>query len=470
LREVHKDLGTVASIVAEHFSDARRQQEFLEVAEEQLRACVETLDATEVASPFDHNNLADFYRQLGEHAQPTAATPYYKDARGQMKLAFDVARPGDPAFHHTLAMIHRSEKDYPSGFNVLCEYTAALATAGDDQDVEQYVGNQILAAQLAAQLSPQEAGLQAAVRLLEEANGFVELVRGRLGKSYTDLKIQIREFLGFAYLQTPRREADALAAFREVMTLAPGDRRAAAKYRSRVGYVNASGRRARILRRESALSQGARLLEEAQPHLDAVLTYAAGATIDGATPAAAREARIRQVLDAVRAAQLIAEEYFAGHETIKANALAARIGPLLSMLQGALQQQAGTAVDGAIRQAARRVAARHALLSARLLVRADPTVDSADTVGKVEQMLRGAKGVAPEFDCQAELELGALLLTAARLGKGDADKHYKAAVLALERAIEPDAPQLRTEAIRQLSLAYGMRGMIRRKGKGSAAE
>jgi hypothetical protein len=121
-----------------------------------------------------------------------------------------------------------------------------------------------------------------------------------------------------------------------------------------------------------------------------------------------------------------------------------------------------------IRGQLRRCEARRWFLSGRLLIRQDPTYQSITLIPDVESQFNKARGLDADLDCRIDLELGDLLVTAARLGRGDVTELYGRAVLALERAAGRDAPALRTDTIRALADAYARRQSLLRRTKGSA--
>ena len=476
LREVRKDLGDVASLVADQLSALPKRRALFAIAEEHLEKCAEDIEG-EAPTVLDHNNLADLYRQLGDLSRKgdndiAKANDYDRLAHEQIDKAFTHGRPSDPAVHHTLALLLFSEQRLRDALLALAEYSKDHALRGDDQDREQYVDNQILAAKLAVAQYPagDVCGLALAAATLEDAAKLVVTARGRFdaGTSAT-LQARLDELLAFAYLQLPGREERAVDAFKRLLAW-PADKRVSAdELRARIGYATALARSARLQRRQFSRSAAERLRARASDEIDSVRGLLEKSSAD----AAGRRLQPGSVgvwLDAVRAMQLLAEERFAGSEGQLAQSLADHETDILSTLGTALGSAASSGQDAEAGNALRRVVVRHALLCARLRVEADPDLSKEDTVAKVKEMLEKARGATALYECQADLELGSLLLTSAHLGKGDPRKDYIASVASFERAVERDAPSLRAETVRALAQAYALRASILRRAKPSARE
>ena len=460
LREVYKDLGAIASIVAEYAADAAAAQRLFDRAAPYLIRCTETLEG-EAASAIDYNNLADFYRQLGDAAalrgQRAQAQTHYAAADEQMMRVFAATRPGDPAFHNTAALLYQAEGRHAEALRVLAEYSSdlALSPAADRQDREQYLDNQILAARLTVGPMPTLLSLTQARAILMAADSFLDRTRGEFTPgTCSRLLTEILQLLAFAELQLPNAELAAALTFGRLFADAEWKPAPLVALRARIGRARARGRAARVYRRRAEPQQAAAMRESAVKDAAEIVKALDNERLepDAAAP------RTGLWIDATRALLLLAEEELSASELGEARKHGDAAGKLLMALD-AVAVAAGA--DGPLRIPSREQSARLALLDIQLLRLADPDLDKAETITTVRSRIAGARGFNARYESLADLALASLLLRSVQLRRGDPPRDYDAAVMALERASERDVPSLRGEIIRELARAYGMRVSVR---------
>lgn len=457
-REFAKDIGSILSIYAEFGPLSDRKALLLEACPH-LEASVQQPDPNEPPTPLDHNNLADLYRQLAVLADPPDAARLFTLAHGEVDQA--LAKELDPTFHETRALLLLAQGRGGEAAKVL---EPCVGETRDDglcsKDRVQSVQNQLLAAKISVK-SLGDDGVRPAIGILDSALRYVARVRTELKGEAEEFEANITELLSFAHLRI-NDYPKAVERFDTLIAL-PGwaGATSATKLRARVGRVLALGGYARRERRQSSYPAAKTLrARAAQDVADVLGLMKATVKLD----TAGRQRLVEGLwLDAVRAIQLTAEELYAGFESTAAQSMAGELAPLLTTLAGPLDARVDA--EGVERRAVlRRVQSRNALLTARLLLRLQPNT-TEETLGKVVEALKGARGSERALDCQADLEEGVARLTAVRLGIGDVEREYTQAIDALERASREDAPALRGETIRVLAQAYAMRPMVRKKKK-----
>ena len=469
VRELLKDLGSIGSILAEYASPAALQADLFQQAEADLGACLVPIDGA-AHSALDHNNLADLYRQMADVAkqneQPAGVQDaYYAHAHDQLDKAFGLDG-SDPTFCHTRAMVFFSQRRCDKGLRALEDYTKSQAEKARGRDIEQYVDNQILAAKLLAAIGQdgEPPDLTRIVWVLDGAKEFLNRYRVKLGDHTADnLQARIEELLGYAYLQWPRRESSALEAFDRLFKLPQWKPMDVTKVRCCLWRARALIRVARTRRREYSRELAGRLRERARTDLIALVTLLGAFKADSTVPRRRRERNARLRLDTVISLQALAEEYFAGEELERAKGLLNQEADILTSLANLnLPDQTGAQM----RDQVGRSSSRLALLSGRILIRVEP--HTVDLIGKVEEKFNEARGFGAEQDCQIDLELGELLLRSARLRLGTPMHLYDRAVESFERAASHNAPALRNDTIRALSVAYAMRETVMRVAKANS--
>jgi hypothetical protein len=457
-REFSKDIGSILSIYAEFGPLSERKALLLE-ARPHLEASVQQPDPNEPPTPLDHNNLADLYRQLAVLADPLDAAGLFTLAHGEVDQA--LAKERDPIFHGTRALLLLAQGREGEAAKVLEPYVGETRDEGlCSKDRVESVQNQLLAAKISVKGLGDD-GVRPAIGILDSARRYVARVRSELKGDAEEFEANITELLSFAHLRI-KDYPKAVERFDTLIVL-PGwaGATSATKLRARVGRVLALGGYARRERRQSSYPGAKTLRARAAQDVADVLGLMK-ATVKLDTPG--RQRLVEGLwLDAVRAIQLTAEELYAGFESAAAQDMSGELAPLLTTLAGPLDARVDA--EGVERRAVlRRVQSRNALLTARLLLRLQPN-STEETLGKVVEALRSARGSERALDCQADLEEGVARLTAVRLGIGDVEREYTQAIDALERASREDVPTLRGETIRVLAQAYAMRPMVRKKKK-----
>jgi hypothetical protein len=473
IREALKGLGFVLSIAADYPTSRDQRRQFLDRSEPLLKECAGTV-IDEAASAIDFNNLADLYRQFAELTKPDApdkSEEYYRQAVDYSRLA--IATP-DPAFFHTRALIFFSQGKLVEALETLAEYGAAQAEHGDEQDLTQYIENQILAAKLLSRAATdhEPPDRERIAWTLERAAAFAEAHRARLGDEETDTTIaRIDQLLGFAHLHWQGHERKAIAAIDHRFSLRHSKISPASGARSRLYRGQAWTRWARTQRRQFTRGSAASARKDAAKDLMAIAAWIRPIVENQQPPGATQQRTWRLALDIAVALQALADECFAAEETAAARELADEQGKILTRVRAARLD--GTIVGDDRRQVFERLDGcekRRAFLNARIAIRNDPTISDDKLVHDATVLLDEARGLDADLDCYVDLVLGELLLTAARLGKGEVVALYRAAIDSLERAIRHDAPTVRAEAAIALAAAYAARRSILRKTKASAAE
>jgi hypothetical protein len=469
-REINKDYGLIVSLVAEFSTPAQRDRHYTD-ARPHLELCAAPI-GTEPETALDHNNLADLYRQLAALARangdPARADDYSRLAHSEIGKALATDAPGDPAFHHTRALIFYGQQRPLSALQALETYGEAEAARSgvDGQDIEQYVDNQILAVRLISALDasrdvPDPARM---AYVLERALRFLAGVRGKVEASADRLQADLEEMLAFTYLQWPGHEDKAASAFERLFSVRTWQPRPPVRFRCLVGRARALTGLARAQRRNYSTAAASLHRRTAGDVLATLLAMKDQFPVDTTTSPTRRTRNIPRRLDAVLALQALSAEYLAAGELTFSSALAETETLLLASIESALRDR-GDADAARWRRELLLSRARQSFRSGRVLIRTDPALGNADLVAQVETLFQAARGATDELNCRIDLELGALLLTAAAAGKGAADDLSRRGVEALERAAGCDAPALRGEVVRALSSGYARRSAILRRTK-----
>jgi hypothetical protein len=479
-RELLKVVGSIASILGEASRTPDKKAAYLDRALQALAACTKTIDG-DPPSPLDHNNLADVYRQIGDHRRQiddaAGSAEYYALAHRELDVACPPGDPPDPAFCNTRALIFAREKQPLKGWLALERYGEAEAAAADRPDLVQHVENQILAARLAAAVESDLPlpCLGLTVAKLEAARGLVERRRDLLGPATArTLQAQTEELLGYAYLQVPGLESRAADAYNRLRALGDEGAPAEVRWQRRLGRAKALSRLAGSQRRAFSAQVARQFWTDGQADLatsaEAVKPFGLDA---GAASIPRRVRHVRLLVDTVTALQAVAEEGVREGERIAAknlleqeNALLAVLGTALTDV--ALRQGLGRALPD-VESRVRECAARRCYLLARILLRDDPSFSDAGLADKVEANFTAARGASEDLDCRIDLELGEFMLAAALAGQGDVRARYERAIASLELAARRNAPALRGETVRALAEAYARRPAVLRKAKASKA-
>jgi len=456
LREIHKDLGSVSAIFAAHIADIATRQRFLDLALPHYKATVLQLPGKETASSLDHNNFAQFYRELGDAARKAGdigrARDSYVKAHDQIRQAFDDERPSDPAYHDTLARLLLAEGRILEAHGALAEYTVAHARSRAPEELGDYFEIQILAAKLLLRLHEKQpaVGRAAAVQTLERVLAELgELRSGLTADDAASVEAQIQELVGNLHLDPPAEVSLAVAAFERLLALDSSLETPTKKVRAHTSAALAFALAARMRRLESSPLASEELRKKAAKCVTAALeAFKEPDLLDD------------QRLAALQSAQLLIEERLAAHEDKDATTLAEAIAPFLSQLRETMDT--GDIAPSDSTRLLRRLAARHALVSARLKIRGANGAAGPDEIKAIEDLLVPARGIA-QFSAEADLELGVFRLNAARAGGESAMAHWQAAIDAFERASQAAVPAMRAEVFRQVSHAYAIRGAISRK-------
>jgi len=464
-RELLKVIGNIASSLGEYTKTFSHQFDYFSHAGPALIACTSTIDG-ELPSSLDHNNLADFYRQTGN----------YTKAHEEIDSAIRESHEPDPAFFHTRAMIFWQQREPLKALGALEQFGEAEAHQANGQDVEQYVENQLLAARLAVAVDPVNNAryLALAAGILERVDRFVQDPRIPIDKETANrLQVDIEELLGFAYLQLPGRDSDAIEAFDRLDALGGPKAPDEFVWRRRLGRAKALTHLARSQRRNFSSQVAAEQRKRAYTALVASAAMVKPFALEIGVPVARRHRHFRIRLDTVIAVQALAEESFLEVELKTASDLLIQEGDILISLRTAidsdsvLQQSFGEDL-GTIHSQIRLHEARRCFLLGRILMRSDPSFGDVGLIEKVEDNFKAARGINQDLECRIDLEFGEMLLAAALAGKGDADSLYRRAVASLELATTRDAPALRATTIRALADAYARRNTFLRIGKKSA--
>jgi hypothetical protein len=467
LREALKDLGNVLGLAAAYGPRGDRREMFNQ-SFAFLSQCARLVEH-EAPSPMDHNNLGDLYRQLAEletvDRNRDQAVDYYRRAHASIDAAFNGKPKADPAFHDTRAQIFRSEGKPREAIEALEAYTQADAETANALDIAQYVRNQLLIVKLRFGLgsTSDPPDFARIVSTLDNALAFVDAKRAFLGDKEADgLTEEVSQLLGFSCLAWRGHERQAIQAFERFFDLCAWPPPTAMVVRCRIGSAIAHIRLARQHRIEFSRAESERLRNAAAKALDRVKQITDTPDDLPTAPKTSpghlqRNLRLR--LDAAVAYQMLAEEQLAAEETKRAKELSETAASLVAPLTDRF-----TGDD--VGEVARRISqlrARRSFLAALAAIHADPTIEDRELLPKVISNLNEARGINPEMDARIDLALGQLLLSAARLGKGEAPDLYRSAIAALERAAGRDSPVVRAETIAALSAAYAARASILRK-------
>jgi tetratricopeptide (TPR) repeat protein len=194
-RELWKSLGFLYSFLGDYSKAPEKRKQYFTQAMLYLSRCNEEVDG-DPPTPLDRNNLADVYRQLGELPEATRL----------VNQALKEVTVPDPSFYNTQAWIFWNDGQPLSGFLALQHYGETEADKADQQDLEQYVLNQIFAAKLAANIpeASRPSYVALAASRLETARLFVNRKEDRLGKSSANkLLAEIEELLGICTSKFP---------------------------------------------------------------------------------------------------------------------------------------------------------------------------------------------------------------------------------------------------------------------------
>ncbi len=455
-RELYKVLGSIAGVHAD-YSEENKQQ-YLKLTLDAYSACVDEVGG-EAASPLDHNNLADTYRQCGRFDQSL-----YAKAHSEVDIAL-VSSPDDPTFLNTKAMIFIDEKKLDEAATLLTRVAPAKSAKVSSQDIVQYLDNQILAAKvISGTQRPRVVRQSLAADILEAAVRFHQdrgaSIEDRLDRDR--LAADLHELLGFTYLGLQGYERRSVECYECVGRLFHTVHATAeVRWRRRLGTVRAHTWLARAARRKfdfgTAGDQRRRGRKVLNDNLDELGSWCAD---KGQSSAVARpQARVK--LDTAMALQGLAEESFFGGELEYTK-------QLLDKKDGFLATLINFHDDPAIGDKVRLADALTGLLRGSLAFQSDPGTYLPAVLTDIEKNLLAARGQDPLLDCQADLALGEAFLTAALKGQAsDALANYRKAVNAFEFAVGRNAPDLRADATRALVDAYDRRGAVQLRAKQS---
>ncbi len=379
----------------------------------------------------------------------------------------------DPTFYDTRARIFQGQGQPLAGLLALAQYSEAQARAAGEQDVEQYIENQIFAAKLAVAV---DEGLRYAYRalaasILENVRRFVADVIPKYlgGRKYQH---EIEALLGLAYLGLPGNKSRAVDAFDRLAALSGDNATAETKWRWRLGKATALTSLARAQRRNFASPVAARHLQRAAAELADGSAIVNQFGLDLALPVGQRLLNFRLQLETAAAVHALAEESFCEGGLDAAHHLMEQQDTILISLRTALEtdpalpQSLGSELARA-RSQVRLYEARRCFLLGRISIRSDPSFSDAGLADKVDVTFKPARGVNSELDCRIDLELGELLFDLALAGKGDVNDLYARAVATLELATTRDAPALRAVTVKVLAEAYARRGAVLGKARKS---
>jgi hypothetical protein len=449
-------LGDITSILADYSTNAKREQ-YLREGEKYLTQCLQEND---LPSPLLRNSLADVSRQLGR----------YIEAHQQLDEAFLNSPAPDPALYHTRAMIFWEQGLPLKGLFALEQYDESKVKEDAAQDAEQYVENQILAAQLAAAVDCGAGDQYVAIAadILEAARRFLDKRAAILSPELAqDLRTRIDELLGFAYLQVPGHESRAVDAF-DLLSVAGGVKAPPEiSWRRRLGQAKALTRLARSQRRNFSSQVAAQQCDRANAQLAKSSETIKQFGLDSAPPVAARRRRALLHLDTAVAIQALAEESFCEGKLKPAQDMLEQNNDILASLRGALGSDSSlrrelgaqlTTVNARLRL----LEAQRCFLLGRIALRSDPSFSGSGLLDQVEANFNAARGVDSDLECRIDLEFGELLLAAAMAKKGDVKMLYRRSLTALEAAAGRDAPALRAETMRALADAYSRSAAVAR--------
>jgi hypothetical protein len=464
-REIHKVLGTIAGIVAEYAETSDIRTRYLKRGEEALRKANSRINGEE-PSPLDHNNLADLYRQRGKYAE----------AHDEMRQAFEDPKQIDSTFYHTEALIFWKEKEPLKGIQKLQEYTETCVPEGSDQDLDQYMDNQILAAKLAVTIPPAlgTARLVQVADILERARQFLS-DRGSHRKDAiaSRARAEVDELLGFTYLSLSGNESLAVEAFERFHDRGSEDPTTQIRWRRALGRATALTRLARAQRRKFSAQVAAQHREGAANILLDCIAELKVFGLERNVPRQRRTQHLLLHLNTVVVLHGLAQETFYEGEIQSAQDLVNQQNLILTAARQSLNADEAflSSVDAdakkKILDQMRLSEAQRSFLLGLILIQADPEFSDTVLLSKAETNFTAARGINAEFDCMIDLVVGEMYLAAASAAKGDVPSLYRYAVQSFELATTRDAPALRGEVIRALTDAYARRNTVLRKAKTS---
>jgi tetratricopeptide (TPR) repeat protein len=454
---LYATLGDIITILAEYSRDTADRDQRLQEGQKYLDLCLRISD-----QPLIRNSLADVSRQLGR----------YSEAHQKLDEAFRVSPVPDPVLYHTRATIFWDQGMPLQGLYAIQQYDQSRVEDKATQNAEQYVDNQILAAKLAAAAGDSARRNQyvaLAADILESARAFLDKRSALLEASVQDLRNQIDELLGFAYLQLPGCESRAADAFDRLCLPAGFKPATEVSWRQRLGRAKALTRLARSQRRNSSVQAAVQYCDRANEQLvnsqDTVKQF----SIESTVPIARRRRRALLYLDTAVAIQELAEENFCEGKLKSSKDLLDQGGAIFAALHDALGLDISLCREleladllNTVSNRLRLLQAQQCFLSGRIALRLDPSFNDGGLVDRVEGIFSAARGVDSDLDCRIDLEFGELLLAAALAKKGDVKMLYRRSLMMLESAAGRDVPLLRPEALRALADAYARNGAVSR--------
>jgi tetratricopeptide (TPR) repeat protein len=481
-RELLTVIGSIAGILGD-LSEGADRDEFLGFSETALKECIGQV-GNDGPTPFDHNNLADLYRQRGK----------FEEAKQEIDQAISGLFPDkDPMFYNTKAMIFwgQEEKDkkgkeedkrnFVQAILILEEYgeTNAMDSRTSQADVLQYVDNKILAAKLAvsrgAAASVHDWAL--AANKLEDACRFSETIK--TARNGTGLRVKAYDMLGFAYMQQPGSESRAQEMFEKaVASLGDATESVGGTWQRRVNVTKVLTRIARIQRKTFSSLVAVRQRDLAETELGEIDAKLTQLGLEREKKLSERKFNCKIRLDTLIALHDLAEESFCEDDLKKARKHLDKVTPLLLHLKQYLTGDEGLRKalgNDVVREMESQISLldqKVNFLLARLSIRDDRTLSGEKLISEVQGYLNLARGGNPILRCGADLVLGELFLTLALVGKGDAEFLYKQAITCLELAATHSVPSLTTETLRALAEAYSKRPLVmkmaQRKSSSSA--
>jgi hypothetical protein len=451
-REVNKVLGTVASFRADYSESSKERKDYLQRALEACKACSHDIGG-EKASPLDHNNLADTYRQLGSFDRSD-----YGRAHKEVHIALSDS-PHNPTFVNTEASIFIDEGNLDRAFDILTA-TSPEQIEDESPDLVQYVDNQILAAKVISGTSrPRIVRLSRAADILEAAVRLLREKAARLEAEEVRLTAELNELLGFTYLGLPGYERSSVECYERLAPLWDlASTTTEVRWRRRLGGVRAYTWLARASRRDFDYGTAANQRQRGRKVINDNLEELDAFRLEKGQPTALllRQARIK--LDTAMALQGLAEESFHGGELADAKELLDKKDSILVAVRDFRE-------DDTIGAKVRLAGALTGLLRGWLVFHGDPGTYDPAVLTEIEKNLLSARGQNAMLDCQVDLALGEAFLAAALAGKpADAPSNYRKAIGVLERAVGPEAPAaLRADATRVLIDAYGQQSAVQRR-------
>jgi tetratricopeptide (TPR) repeat protein len=457
----------MAAIVGDYWDEPAKKKRYFNLAERMLTDANKELDG-DPSSPLDRNNLADLYRQMGR----------YEEAHAQINEALrESTQSPDPTFVNTQAWIFWKQDEPLKALQALQQYVEAQAKAGDPQDMDQYLDNQILAAKLAVSVKN---GLGAArfaqaAELLEEARSFFEAdYSKRRDEEAKRIRAEIDELLGFTYLALQDNEARAAEAFDRLQGQS-SSATTVVQWRRKLGHATALIRVARANRLSFSSAAASRQRDRAATILVDNEARLKAFSLKGGIPSKGRIRHFRLHLDTCSVIHELARETF--HEGLvkPAQTILEREEAIITELRQVLYDDVdfrhSLKASGSpiLSQIEATDAQRHFLLG-RIAVESNPGFNDAELLANAEKNFNAARGITPELECQIDLAMGRMFLGAAQTGREDAEILYRRAVSSFERATTHNVPKLQPVTLMELADAYARRtSLLRRKKKPKTA-